>query len=352
MPKFRIVLIEHGYASIGVERQMIEAAGGELIDADHLPLSDALKLCETADAILFRRISITAEVIRRLQRCKMIMRYGIGTDNVDVEAATAAKIIVGHVPTYCIDEVSSHAIALLLGCARKVTLTHKKMETGGWDINRKDPVYRVAGRTLGLVGFGNIGQAVARKLAGWRLRILATDPYVDSARADESGVKLVSLETLCRESDYISLHCPLLPETRHLIGPTQLSWMKPTAVLVNTARGPVIDTKALLTALERGQIDQAALDVFEEEPLPKDSPFRHHPRLTVTDHVAWYSEESQRDLQRDAAADLARVCTGGLPRSLMNPEVLRAWGRWEEWNPPENVRWQLRRLEQRGRSGG
>jgi D-3-phosphoglycerate dehydrogenase / 2-oxoglutarate reductase len=121
--------------------------------------------------------------------------------------------------------------------------------------------------------------------------------------------------------------------------------MKPTAVLVNTARGAVVDTKALLAALDKGRPEQAALDVFEEEPLPAGSPLRGHPRVVVTDHTAWYSEESQRDLQRAAAEDIVRVCAGGLPRSLMNPEVLRAWGRWEEWEPPENVRWQLRRLE-------
>ena len=349
MPKFRVVLVEHGYANISVERSLIEEAGGELIDANHLPTTEAWALCETADAVLFRRIPITAEMIGRLRQCKIIMRYGIGTDNVDVEAATQAKIIVGHVPTYCIDEVSSHAIALVLTCARKVALTQKKMESGRWDVHREDPVYRVAGRTLGLVGFGNLGQAVARKFSGWSLTILAADPYVDPQRVTELGVKLVGLENLCRESDYISLHCPLLPETRHLIGAKQFTWMKPEAILVNTARGPVVDTQALLAALDSRKIDQAALDVFEDEPLPKDSPFRRHPRMVVTDHMAWYSEESQRDLQRHAAEEIARVCSGGLPRSLMNPEVLRAWGRWKEWNPPENVKWQLRRAEQLAR---
>ena len=345
MPSFRVVLIEHGYADIGVERQLIESAGGELIDANNLPLAQALTLCEDADAILFRRIQIPADVIHRLRRCKIIMRYGIGTDNVDVAAATAAKIIVGHVPTYCLDEVSVHAMALLLDCVRKVTITQRKMENGGWEVHRHDPIYRMAGRTLGLVGFGNIARAVTRKMANWGLRILTADPFVDPARPQELGVKLVSLETLCRESDYISLHCPLLQETRHLIGARELAWMKPDAILVNTARGPVIDTKALVKALDAGRPGQAALDVFEEEPLPPESPLRKHPKVVVTDHTAWYSEESQRDLQRGAAEDIVRVCTGGLPRSLMNPEVLRALGRWEEWSPPENVRWQIRRIE-------
>lgn len=347
MPRFRVVLLEHGYTNIAVERKIIESAGGEFVDANDLPLTEALRLCEDADAILFRRIPITAEVIQRLRRCKLIMRYGIGTDNVDIEAATAANMIVGHVPTYCLDEVSTHTIALLLACVRKIVTTHEKVQAGGWDVHRQDPIYRVAGRTLGLVGFGNIGQSVARKLSGWQLRIIASDPHVDPARAKEFGVTLVNLETLCHESDYISVHCPLLPETRHLIGPKQLNWMKPGAILVNTARGPVVDTTALLAALDAGRPGYAALDVFEEEPPPAKSPLRRHPRLIVTDHTAWYSEESQEQLQKAAAEEVVRVCTGGLPLSLMNPEVLRRLGRWDEWSPPENVQWQLKRLAER-----
>jgi D-3-phosphoglycerate dehydrogenase len=341
---FRVVLLEHGYASIGVERQIIEAAGGELIDADKLPLEKALSLAADADAVLFRRLTITADTIRKLRRCKIIMRYGIGTDNVDAKAATEQGIIVGHVPTYCLDEVSTHAIALLLACVRKVVPTHQKVQTGGWDVHRNDPIFRLAERTIGLVGLGNIGRAVARKLQNWNLRILATDPYVTAERAATVGAELVSLETLCRGADFISLHCPLLPETRHLIGPPQFAVMKPSAILINTARGPVIDTQALLTALDAGQIAQAALDVFEEEPLPLDSKFRNHPNVLLTDHTAWYSEESQLDLQRIAAEEIARVCTGGLPRSLMNAEVIQRLGRWHEWHPPENVQWQLKRL--------
>ena len=343
MPAFRVVLIEHGYANTHIERKLIEGAGGEFIDANHLPLSESLPLCESAHAIMFRRISITGEIIRRLRACKLIMRYGIGTDNVDVAEATAAKMIVGHVPTYCLDEVSSHAIALLLAGARKVVSTHKRMELAGWDVHRHEPIWRIAGRTLGLIGLGNIGQAVARKLAGWGLRVLAADPYVDPSRARQPGVELVALEDLLRDSDYVSLHCPLLPETRHLIGRRALSLMKPNAILVNTARGPLIDGAALLEALDSGRIGWAGLDVFEEEPLPADSPLRTHPRVALTDHTAWYSEESQAELQRTTAEEVVRVCTGGLPRSLMNPEVIRAWGRWRDWEVPENVQWQLRR---------
>lgn len=347
---FRVVLIEHGYASIEVERRIIERAGGELIDADELPLHKALELCRDADAVLFRRIDITGEMIRQFRKCRIILRYGIGTDNVDVRAATDANIIVGHVPSYCIDEVSTHAIALLLACARKVVTTHKRMETGHWDVHRDDPISRLAGQAVGIVGLGNIGRAVARKLGGWGLKLRASDPFVSPEIARQLGVELIDFEALCRSSDFITLHCPLLPETRHLINAKSLNWTRGGAIIINTARGPVIDTAALVNAVDSGQIASAALDVFEQEPLAPDSPLRRHPRIVVTDHTAWYSEESQAELQRTAAEEIARVCTGGLPRSLANPEVIERLGRTEEWRPGENVLWQLKRLRALGQT--
>ena len=343
--KFRVVLLEHGYATTRYERDIIESAGGEFIDAEKLPLPDALSLCETADGILFRRLEITAEMIRRFRRCKIVCRYGVGTDNVDIQAATDAGIIVGHVPVYCVDEVSIHAIALMLSCLRQIVPTHHRMEAGAWDVHRELPISRLAGKTIGLVGLGNIGSAVARKLRGWNVRLLATDPFVEEPRAQALDVELVSFEMLGRESDIISLHCPLLPETRHLINPESLKLFKPGAILINTARGPVVDTSALLDALKSGRLAHAGLDVFEKEPLPADSSLRTHPKLTLTDHTAWYSEESQVDLQKIAAEEVARVCAGDLPRSLANPEVLHRLGRFAEWTPGENMRWQLKRLE-------
>jgi D-3-phosphoglycerate dehydrogenase len=346
---FRVVLIEHGYASIDVERRIIEKAGGELVDADKLPLSKALELCREADGVLFRRIDMTCEMIRQFRKCRIIVRYGIGTDNVDVAAATQANIIVGHVPSYCIDEVSTHAIALLLACARKIVSTHKRMEQGRWDVHRDDPIFRLAGKTVGIVGLGNIGRSVARKLGGWNMKLLAYDPFVDPEKTRESGVDLVDFEALCRSSDFITLHCPLLPETKHLINAKSLGWMRRGAVIVNTARGSVIDSEALREAIDSDHIALAALDVFEQEPLAVDSPLRRHPRVVVTDHTAWYSEEAQAELQRTAAEELARVCAGGLPRSLANPEVIERLGRMKEWEPAENMLWQLKRLRALGR---
>ena len=344
MAGFRVVFIEHGYSTTKLEREVIERAGGEFIDANELSLADALKRCEDVEGIMLRRMTITAEMIRRFRRCKIICRCGVGTDSVDARAATEADIIVGHVPTYGTDEVSTHAIALLLSCVRRIVPTHQRIAAGDWDVHGGDPMFRTAGKTLGLVGLGNIGKAVARKLSGWNLRLLANDPFAEPEVARAMGVTLVDLETLCREADYISLHCPLLPETKHLMNAPTLSLMKPGVILVNTARGPVIDADALLEMLQANPSAQAALDVFEEEPLSPKSRLRCHPRVTLSDHTAWYSEESQAELQRTAAEEVARVCTGGLPRSLANPEVLKKLGRFDEWQPAENMRWQLKRL--------
>jgi D-3-phosphoglycerate dehydrogenase / 2-oxoglutarate reductase len=343
MAGFLAVLIEHGYASSRYERDVITAAGGEFVDAQDRSIESALDLCRDADGILVRRLRITAEIIRRLRRCRTIVRYGVGTDNIDIQAATEAGIIVGNVPDYCIDEVSAHAIALLLDGIRDVTSTHQKLLHGAWDVCRPTPVHRIAGKTMGLVGLGQIGSAVARKLSTWGLRVIASDPFIDADHARLLNVELTDLDSLCRQSDYISLHLPLLPETHHLLGRPQFGLMKEACILVNTSRGAVIDTQVLLETLDRRPLFRAALDVFEEEPLPADSPFRKHPQVVLTDHMAWYSEESQVNLQVSAARSLATVCSGGLPGSLANPEVLVRLGRFEEWTPAGCMRWQLAR---------
>lgn len=347
MASFRAVIVEHGYKTSRYEREIITAAGGEFIDASGRPLEEALRLAETAEGVMVRRLEVTAGIMQRFSKCKILTRYGVGTDNVDVDAATEAGIIVGHAPLYATDEVSVHVAALLLACVRDIVGTHKRMEAGAWDVERPIPVCRMAGRTLGIVGFGNIGRAVARKLSGWDLRIVATDPFVEPERAVALNVELLPLDELLRTSDLVSLNCPLLPETRHLINATSLAKMKKSAILVNTARGGVVDTLALLAALDAAHLECAGLDVFEEEPLPANSPLRKHPRVVLTDHMAWYSEQSQVELQTTVAQEIVRVCRGGLPLSLMNPEVLHKLGRFAEWTPPDNIRWQLKRLATR-----
>ncbi|MCZ7635784.1 MAG: C-terminal binding protein [Verrucomicrobia bacterium] len=344
MSGFKVVALRHDYPSTHAEQRVVRAAGGAFVDTDGLSFEEALCECEDADAILVRWVKLGPELLRRFRRCRIVVRYGVGYDNVDLAAATEAGILVGHAPAYCLDEVATQAMALLLACVRNVIPVHHRLARGGWEPNPPEKSYRMAGRTLGLVGFGNIGQSMARKVSGWRLRVMATDPFVEPARADALGVRLVDLETLCRQADYVSLHAPLLPETRHLISRREFAWMKPGVIVVNTARGPVLHAAALLEALEAGRVAAAGLDVFEEEPLAASSPLRTHPRLVLSDHTAWYSEESVAELQRTVAEEAVRVCTGGLPLALANPEVLERLGRAAEWVPNDTARWQMKRL--------
>ena len=343
MTTFKVVLLSHDYLSTETERRIVEQAGGQLVDTDILPEAERMAVAEEADALIVRWLTVTPEMIRRLRRCRIIVRFGVGYDNVHYEAATAAGIMIGHCPHYCLDEVATHAVALLLGCVRAIPGTHAMLSAGGWSQNPTFRASRMAGRTLGIVGLGNIGSTVARKLSGWGMRLLAHDPFVEPEHAASLGVKLVDCDTLLRESDYISLHVPLLPETHHLISERAFALMKPGVILVNTARGPVVDEVALLAALECGKVATAALDVFEREPLAAESALRRHPRLLLSNHVAWYSEDSEAELHRSVAEDAVRVCTGGLPVALANPEVLHQLGRFQEWEPTWNARWRWKR---------
>lgn len=343
MTTFKVALLQHDYASTEIERRIIEQAGGQLVDTDILPESERLSAAEVADAIIVRWLNITPEIIGRLRRCRIIIRYGVGYDNVHYEAATAAGIMIGHCPHYCLDEVATHAMALLLGCIRGIGVTQNRLSAGDWSQNPYFRAGRMAGRTLGIAGLGNIGSALACKLGAWGMRLLACDPFVEPQHAASVGVTLVDFETLLRESDYISLHVPLLPETHHLIGERAFALMKPGVILVNTARGPIVDEMALLAALERGKVAAGGLDVFEREPLLAESPLRRHPRLLLTNHAAWYSEDAETELHRSVAEEAVRVCTGGLPVALANPEVLHKLGRFDEWKPTWNARWRWKR---------
>jgi D-3-phosphoglycerate dehydrogenase len=344
MAEFKVVILPHGYPSVAIEREVVQGAGGELVDGDTFPDEPAaLRAAEEADAVIVRWTKVTPEVIARLKRCRIIVRYGIGYDNVDYASALAAGIMIGHCPTYCVDEVATHTLALLLACVRDIVNTHIKVAGGGWTDNPSARQWRMAGRTLGLIGLGNIGRCMATKLRGWGLRVLATDPFVEPEQAVAVGAQLVEFRTLCREANYICVHAPLLPETHHLVGREALAAMKEGVILVNTARGPLLDEAALLEALDAGKVAAAGLDVFEREPLAQDSPLRSHPRLVLSDHAAWYSENSLAELKRSVAEDAVRVCTGRLPLAIAYPEVLHKLGRFNEWKPNSNAVWQMKR---------
>jgi D-3-phosphoglycerate dehydrogenase len=322
MAKFKVVVTDPGYKSYASERKIVAAAGAELLGP--VVWKDPCELfpaCKGAHGLLVRQAPIDRALIESLPELKVIARYGIGVDNVDIPAATERGVVVANVLGYCVEEVSDQALALVLACARKLVDHDKRVRAGEWDIGPKDPVFRLAGKTFGLIGYGSIPRRLHEKLAGWRFRVLVHDPYLPADAAKKAGVTLVDLDTLLKESDYVSVHAPSNKETLHMIGEKQLAMMKPTAVLVNTARGPVIDEAALARALAKGRPASAGLDVYEKEPLPADSPLRKLPNVVLTDHAGWYSEESIQELQEETAKAAAAVLSGQRPKSVVNPKV-------------------------------
>jgi D-3-phosphoglycerate dehydrogenase len=278
-----------------------------------------------ADVVLTAVAPITRRVLDSLPRCRAVVRYGIGLDNVDLDAATDNSIVVAHVLDFCTEEVSNHAIALLLALARGLLPLHRDTVAGRWRTAHAWRLAPVHGQTLGIVGFGNIGRAVARKALAFGLGVLAHDPYCDPKAIGETGVRPASLEELLAESDYVSLHTPLTPETRYLIGAAELKAMKPTAVLLNTARGPVVDEAALAQALASGDIAAAGLDVFEDEPLPPDSPLCRLDNVVLTPHVASVSPEAMRLLLQEVGRAAADVLNGRWPKYVANRTVKPRW---------------------------
>ena len=274
-----------------------------------------------ADIVIVAAAQITRRVLESLPRCRAIVRYGIGLDNVELAAATDSGIVVAHVLDFCTEEVSNHAVALMLALARRLLPNHRDAAAGLWRQPQAWTLAPVHGQTLGIVGFGNIGRSVAGKARAFGLRLLAHDPYGDPNAAAELGAALVPLADLLAESDYVSLHTPLTPETRHLIGAAELRAMKPTAVLINTARGPVVDEAALVEALASGGIAGAGLDVFEEEPLPADSPLCRLGNVVLTPHVASVSPEAMRRLREEVGQAAADVLRGRRPKYVANPGV-------------------------------
>jgi D-3-phosphoglycerate dehydrogenase / 2-oxoglutarate reductase len=265
------------------------------------------------------------EELSILERCGAIIRTGSGTDNVPVKAATRLGIVVANTPDALNDAVSDHAIGLLFALIRQIPFQDRNVRARIWDRYHGFPRWHLKGQTLGLVGFGRIAQSVAQKLAGFRLTTLAYDPFVASDVFAQHAVRSVSLEELMERSDFVSIHCPLTPETRHLIGTAQLKRMKPDAVLINTSRGPVIDESALTIALQSGWIAGAGLDVLDPEPPDWSNPLLQLDNVVITPHIGGYSDEylpNSWRLSMESAIDFKK---GRWPRSCVNPEVKPRW---------------------------
>ena len=313
MSKHVIAVTDSPFPSLDLAKAALARVDPELRMAKSPSAEDILAVAREADGILVTYAKLPGELLRQLTRCKVIGRFGLGVDNIDLPAARELGITVTYVPDYCLQEVSDHAMALLLALARKIPYSNKLVQSGRWEMPAVAPLRRLAGQVLGLVGFGGIPRALAPKAKAFGLKVVAHDPYVGPDVLAAHGVESVSFDDLLARSDFISVHAPLMPATRGLINADAFAKMKKGVLIVNTARGPLIDEAALLAALDRGQVGGAALDVVATEPLPKDSPLIGRDNLILTPHTGFYSIEALEELQTKCASDVARVLSGEKP---------------------------------------
>jgi D-3-phosphoglycerate dehydrogenase len=311
MKKPIVCITDYGFANIDTERDIVEDAGAELRTGQCKTAAEVIALCAEADVVITQWAPISAEVIAGLNNCNGLVRYGIGVDNIDLKAAAAAGIPVANVPDYCIDEVADHTMALALSLVRQLGSTDARVRLGEWSITppaKHIPALRRM--TFATAGFGRIARAVLSRAAAFGCRPAAYDPYVPAEAFEKAGVAKLTAEELFTEADILSLNLPLTEETRHFANAARLASMKPHAVLVNTARGALIDTHALADALTKGTPWAAGIDVFESEPLEADHPLRKAPNVLLTSHTAWFSADSVGQLQRLTAEEAARRLRG------------------------------------------
>ena len=321
MPDFNVLLTDFAWDDTEIERETLAEIDARLIVAEKTDAESLAALAgdNAVDAIMTNWAKVPADVIAASKRCRIVSRLGIGLDNIDVAYCTSQKILVTNVPDYCVIEVAEHALASILSMARKIAFYHHEASQGRYNLQAGTKMRRVEGQTLGIVGLGNIGRCLATKAQALGMRIVATSR---SGKNVPQGVEVVDLDALLQQSDYVSLHVPLVPETRHLIGAKQLEQMKPTAFLINTARGGVIDHQALSAALADAQSAGAVLDVQDVEPPDLNASPYNDPRVVVTPHAAFVSEESLIDLRTRTANQVKSFLAGQLPENVVNPEVL------------------------------
>ena len=324
--QFKVVRVDRtGSSAIMIEEAKVLAkVNAELVGADGVTEDEVIEAAKDADAILTAGAQITRRVMEALPKCKAIVRYGIGFDTIDVAAATDNGILVVNIPGFCLEEVSNHAITLLLACAKKLIQLNNVIRQGHWhgvSGTAPAPMGSIYRQTLGLIGCGLIGRMTGRKAQCFGLKVLGYDPYVNKSLAKEHGITLVSLPELLKESDFISVHTPLNKETWHLIGEKEFKQMKTTAYFINTARGPVVDEPALIKALREKRIAGAGLDVFEKEPVDADNPLLEMDNVVVTPHCAGYSDASFKRLRTSVGQEAARVLRGRWPKNVVNKTV-------------------------------
>ncbi len=307
----KVIINYQEYPDVEVEKSILRAAfpAVQIVESRTCDPSQFIHEAHGAKAALVQYVPVGREVIDAIPECQGYVRYGTGYDNIDVNYATKSGKVVANVPNYCTDEVSNHALAMLLALNRKLLLTHRLIVEDRYSIDKIRPIIRLKDSTVGIVGMGNMGRSFGEKVRPLVKRVLVYDPYVDHP----AGCEKVELVELCATADYISLHLPLLPETRNLIDRQLLEVMKPTACVINTGRGGTLDEEALAELLRDGRLGGAGLDVIETEPLPQNSPLRELSNVILTGHNAWYSEGSIRELKETAARQVIQILEGNRP---------------------------------------
>jgi len=313
MSRTLIAVTDSPFPSLEAAIAALKCVDPELRMAKSASADDILAVAREADAVLVTYAKLPGELLKELTRCKVIGRFGLGVDNIDIPAAAQLGITVTYVPDYCLREVSDHAMALLLAMGRKVPFSNSLVQSGRWEVPPIVPLRRLEGQVLGLIGFGNISRALAPKAKAFGLTVITHDPYVSADVVTAFGVENTSFEELLRRSDFVSIHAPLLPATRGLMNAAAFAQMKKGAFLINTARGPLVDDTALAEALDSGHLGGAALDVVTVEPLGKESRLLGRDNVILTPHTAFYSVEALEELQTKCASDVARVLSGEAP---------------------------------------
>ena len=329
--KLKVVVTDYIEPDLDWETQQFAERGidFECAQLKFEPESKVIDFTRDADVVVVNMVKITEAVIDSWTNCKVVVRHGAGYDNVDVDALTKRDILLEYIPDYCTHEVAEQAIGLMFACARKVLWSQKVMydsvERGEWDFRPIHPMFRLDGRTIGIVGCGRIGSLVYKKLEHFGVKFLICDPYLSERRRKGLGIETTDLKTLCEGSDFVTVHTPLNDDTRKLINAEVLSWMKPTAYLVNTSRGGMVDHEALAAALKSKQIAGAAIDVYETEPPKPDFPLIGLDNVLLTPHLSWYSEDSDRSIREKIVEAVDMYATGKSPRLAVNAEVVERW---------------------------
>lgn len=318
-----IIMFDRQGNDFSLEKKTFEEAGASFEVTYFKDTDDFKSLVKGKDVILFNDAPITGEIIDSMDKCRLIIRYGIGYDNIDFKAAGEAGIMVCNAPSYGALDVAEHAMALLLSACKHIPIADKCTRTGAWSPAAVGKVRRLSGKTLGLVGFGRIARHVAKRCAAFDMNILVYDPFISEDDATSLGAKKADLETIYKESDYISLHSPLNEDTFHMLSEEAFKMMKNDAVLVNTGRGGLVDEKALIEALKAGEIGGAALDVFEEEPISNENPLLKMDNVVLSPHVAWNSYEAVDSLHQEVTANVMRFINGEEPISIVNAPYLK-----------------------------